>query len=249
MCALFGTDSLWKNGSGRTAEERNERHGAQHLAVDALLAAREAHELLLAIRPDGTDEASSHFQLLDQRVRYRERCGRNQYAVEGRMRFPAKTAVAVTKANVADPELLEPPPRTREQRLDSLDGVELGHQRREHRRLIAAAGADLEHTLRRTTFEERLGHARHDVGLRDGLAVADRQCGIFVRAASQCLVDEDMSWHVADAIEHGEVADALLAQPLDQAVARARRGHTDTGHAQVSHRWHPASWQAPAARR
>ena len=45
---------------------------------------------------------------------------------------------------------------------------------RHHRRLVARAGADLEHLVVRFRARQ-IGHQRHDVGLRDGLPVADRQ--------------------------------------------------------------------------
>jgi hypothetical protein len=41
--------------------------------------------------------------------------------------------------------------------------------------------------------------------------------------------------HVADALEHREVGNALLAQALHQAVAGARRGHPDSRDPEVSH--------------
>ena len=53
------------------------------------------------------------------------------------------------------------------------------------------------------------------------------------------LVDEDVARHVADAIEHREVRDALLLQALDQPVARARGRHADAGEALDRHHADP----------
>ncbi len=50
---------------------------------------------------------------------------------------------------------------------------------------------------------------------------------VLVGAAAERLVHEDMPRHVADAIQHREIRDALLAQALHQPVARARGGHAD----------------------
>ena len=53
------------------------------------------------------------------------------------------------EAHVADAELAQTLLRALEQRLDALDAVEPADQRRQHGRLVAAAGADLEHLRRR----------------------------------------------------------------------------------------------------
>ena len=50
---------------------------------------------------------------------------------------------------------------------------------RQHRRLVAGAGADLQRAVGRPDLRQ-LGGARHHVGLRDGLAVADRQRPVVV---------------------------------------------------------------------
>ena len=55
---------------------------------------------------------------------------------------------------------------------DDLDRADLPDERRQHRRLVARTGPNLEHHVVRLGLEE-VGHQRHDEGLRDGLAVAD----------------------------------------------------------------------------
>ncbi len=55
----------------------------------------------------------------------------------------------------------------------------------------------------------------------------DGQRGVFVGARRQRFVDEDVPRHIADAIEHREIGDALLLQALHQPVARARGRHAD----------------------
>ena len=56
---------------------------------------------------------------------------------------------------------------------------------------------------------------------------SDRQRGVFVRARRQRFVDEDVTRHIADAVEHREIGDALVLQALDQTIARARGRHAD----------------------
>jgi hypothetical protein len=41
--------------------------------------------------------------------------------------------------------------------------------------------------------------------------------------------------HIADAIQYGKIADALVLQPLDEAIARARRRHADAREAMLVH--------------
>jgi hypothetical protein len=44
-----------------------------------------------------------------------------------------------------------------------------------------------------------------------------------------------MTWHIANAIEHGEIRNALFAQTLHQPIAGAGGSHADAGQAQISH--------------
>ena len=60
------------------------------------------------------------------------------------------------------------------ERLDDFDRVDFLHQRAEHGRLVAAAGADLQHAVGRLRVE-LLGHVGDDERRRDRLLVADRQ--------------------------------------------------------------------------
>ena len=108
-------------------------------------------------------------------------------------------------------------------------------QRREHGRLVSAPRADLQQSLERRAIQQRFGHARHDIGLRDRLAKADRQGRILVSPTGDRLIDEDVARQVANAIEHGQVADALIAQPLHQAIAGTKRSHAYAAEAWIGH--------------
>ena len=104
-------------------------------------------------------------------------------------------AVAVLERNVAQLERLQVAPRLGDQRADALDGVHLARDVREHRGLVAAAGADLEHVAELAAVARELGHARDDPRLRDRLPVADRQRRVLVGADRQRFVDEDVARH------------------------------------------------------
>ena len=86
---------------------------------------------------------------------------------------PTLVAVADADEDVLVAELLEPRPRFLAARRADLDGVDLARQLRQHRGVIAAAGADLEHLLRAVELEQ-LDHARRHVGLEQRVAVRGR---------------------------------------------------------------------------
>src|SRR4051812_45620880 len=137
-----------------------------------LAVTREANELLRTLGTDRNDEPPAFSELREQGVRHRQRRGRYQDAVERLLRLPALETVAVLEHHILYTELLERACGALRQRRDPLDGIDFFHERREYRGLVAAAGADLEHLAHLlAALEQRLGHAGHAVGLRDGLAV------------------------------------------------------------------------------
>lgn len=133
----------------------------------------------------------------------------------------------MARLDVRRADLAQPHPRLAQQPVDALDRIHLRYQRREHRGLVAGAGADLEHASRRAVLDQRLGHARDDVRLGDGLARPDRKRGVLVGARLEALVDEQVPGHPAHHVEHARITDALGAQSLDQAVADALPGHPE----------------------
>jgi hypothetical protein len=65
-----------------------------------------------------------------------------------------------------------------------------------------------------TTLEQGFGHARNYVRLRNGLTKPDWQRGVFVGAATECLVHKDVTRHISNTIQHRQVCDALITEPL-----------------------------------
>ena len=94
------------------------------------------------------------------------------------------------------------------ERLDDLDRVDLFAERAEHGRLIAAAGADLEHLVGRLRIE-LLGHVGDDERRRDGLRIADRQRHVEVGEVAILLRDQFMPRCLEKRFE-----DALVFDPL-----------------------------------
>ena len=89
--------------------------------------------------------------------------------------------------------------------------MDLAAELREHRRLVAGAGADVEHALAAAQRELR-ADARDHVRLRDRLVAADRQRGVVVGAAAQLLGHEELARHARHRLEHALVVDAARAQ-------------------------------------
>src|SRR5207244_2498721 len=112
--------------------------------------------------------------------------------------------------------------------LDALDRVHLGKEVREHRRLVAAAGADFQRFTWAFISQDELDHASDHERMRDGLAEADRQRVVLVGAAGERLLDEEVPRHAAERGEHALVADALRAPARDHARAGGLRRHAET---------------------
>ncbi|KAG1255035.1 hypothetical protein G6F68_010571 [Rhizopus microsporus] len=104
---------------------------------------------------------------------------------------------------------------------DAFNRMDLAHELRKHRRLIAATRTHFEYTGWRAVFAHGGDHARHDPGLRDGLRMADGQGGVFIRAAGQRFIDEKMARHGGHGVQDALVGDALAAQTLHHRLAQA----------------------------
>src|SRR5215471_8756726 len=110
---------------------------------------------------------------------------------------------------------------------DAVDRVDVLRESSEQGGLVAAPGSDLENVRERLRPPHRLEHARHHEWLRDGLLETDRQRGVFVGAAREPLVDEDVPRHRSHRRQHRLVAYSVLSQTRDHTVARPLRRHPD----------------------
>jgi hypothetical protein len=90
------------------------------------------------------------------------------------------------------------------QRLQPLDRDHPLRNLRQERCLISASGTDLEHRAevpepsRIRAAEQQLDHAADHRRLGDGLAVADRQAGVFVGLGGERGVDEMVPRHARE---------------------------------------------------
>ena len=84
---------------------------------------------------------------------------------------------------------------------EPLDRDDLRAELGEHRGLVAGAGADVERLLSGPE-RERLADLGHHVGLRDRLAVTDRERRVLVCAAPLGLGHEELARDALHRVEH-----------------------------------------------
>ena len=93
---------------------------------------------------------------------------------------------------------------------NGFDGINLRAQRRQYRRLIAGARADLQHLFARLRIQ-LLRHIRHDVRLGNRLVVPDRARMIAIRIGKRTkrLRNKKMAGNLRHHIKH-----PLIANPV-----------------------------------
>src|SRR4029079_8979974 len=103
---------------------------------------------LLVLRERDYD-ATAGLQVANERGRHVRGARAHDDRIDLEGLAEVRAAVAVCKAHVANLQGLQMPPGLVDERADALDRVHGLGDLREHRRLIAAAGADLEHAVER----------------------------------------------------------------------------------------------------
>ena len=116
---------------------------------------------------------------LDERLRHVSAAAVTMMRSNGALSGAPDDAVADDHLDIVKAERLQPRPRRLGKRAIALDADHLAGEPRQDRRLVARAGADLEHAMLRLHVE-LLGHVGDDVGLADGLAAGDRQRAIRI---------------------------------------------------------------------
>ena len=121
-------------------------------------------------------------------------------------------AVAMHDAGAFVAEALKVLPRHLGEGLDNFDRVDLGACVREDSGLVAGTGADFQNFIPGSRTYG-FGHECHDVRLRDGLAVTDRQRVVGVGLAAQTQREKFVPRHGAHGMERGGIGDALCEVP------------------------------------
>ena len=193
--------------------QRHELHRLESPASDPACSALDQHQVLF-LGPHRRDHAAFVGELALEEPRRVVAHGRGDVdRVEGRLLGPALPPVADSEGDVVDPQV--------DQRLLGclgqlgvpFDRVDVCGEKREQRRVVARAGAHVEHAVA-WPEREHLEHARHHQRLGDRLAVADREGHVRVGAVLLGLRDEPFA---GDARDRGQ--DALV---LDRGAQQLR---------------------------
>ena len=100
------------------------------------------------------------------------------------------------------------------QSAQALNAVNLGRHMAEHGRLVAAAGANLQHPAQFSacSLAQQLNHPGHHIGFGDGLTQAYGQAGVFIGLTHQRTFHKSVALHQAHGLQHTRIAHALLGQ-------------------------------------
>ncbi len=147
------------------------------------------------------DHSTTRLQLSQERRR--DVVGRrgDDDRIEGCRILPAIITITLSDCDIGIAEPLQPIGRAGGETRNDLDRVNLAHQTREYRRLVAGARADLEHDVLRPDLE-KVGHQRDDEWLRNGLAVSDRQRPVGIRVLPHAIRHELVARHGAHDPQH-----------------------------------------------
>src|SRR6266542_248555 len=167
------------------------------------------HAELLVAPAEGQRNAPALPELLQEGRRHLIRGRRDRNSVVGRVLREAEPAVADVHVDALVARGGERCPRALGKLGNPLDRMYFARQLREHGRLIAGAGADIEDAL--VTIErEALADEGDDERLRDRLSVCKRQRRILVREPAQVLGHEELARHARHRVEHALIVDAAV---------------------------------------
>ncbi len=143
----------------------------------------------------------SDLELRLQRFGHLGAAGRDDDRVVRRVLGPAARSVAMQHVHVAVAQVGKRRSGFFGELADALYRVDAARDTREDCRGVARAGADLEHLL--AAFERQcIGHQRNDVGLRDRLALRDRQRRVFVGEFPHRLGQKRLPRNGSHRVEH-----------------------------------------------
>ena len=196
------------------------------------------HELLQVLVADRRHDATGRCELRRKRRIDLRRRGGDEDAVVRRLRSVTERRVVIDDAHVPVSQACEQIARGSRERDVALDRDDICGELAEDGGLIAGAGADLEYAIRDAKVEQ-LGHARDDVGLRDGLSLADRERVVAVRDGTILGADELLPRDVGHRVEDAGVMDAKSPQLLEHAAARVVDPHA---HMMRFFRLSPVRW-------
>jgi len=142
-------------------------------------------------------QAPPPLQLVHQRRRNEGCTAGDKDAIERGFHRQSREAVAVHRGG-AVPQQDQACLRLQVERTVAFYGEDPRTQFHQHRRLVAAAGADLKH-LHSLGHLQKLALESHRPGLGDGLAARYREGRILIGSVDECgVIDEPVARHRAD---------------------------------------------------
>src|SRR5437868_10243764 len=199
--------------------QRHKAHRSDLFRFELVAAAREHEKDLLVTIAQRNKDLSAFGQLLVVGRRYLGCAGADEYGIVRSVLAPTKGSIAKQEGDVARANLLDCFARFVEQGGNSFDGEDLSGELREKRRLVTRPRPYFQHFLISLQVEQ-LEVSRMNRWLRYRLTVADRQRRVFVGAMAYTRGHEEMTRHLVDGVEHGEVLDSLLVEQFDQTPPR-----------------------------
>ena len=182
------------------------------------------NEILNVTRPYRYGQSPAIAKLFLQRLR-NPGCGCcHDDRVIRRFVGPAGSAIANVHMDVVDLQIAEPLPRLVRERHDALYGVHFSCQHGQNRRLIAAAGADLQDLVGATEVQG-LRHLGDHERLGDRLAMPDAERVIAVGSAQTCVGRaKQVSRNTPERVQHPRFTNAASDELLvDHAKAEFMR--------------------------
>src|SRR3982751_5341405 len=118
---------------------------------------------MLLARSHWHDHLPAYCKLLLERHRHMRRSRSNKDCIErSRFRY-ANMAIGMLESDIVDTQLAQVLARLGEQLQKTLDRIHFAHEFRQYRRLIPAAGADLEYLAERLAARQPFGPATNVV--------------------------------------------------------------------------------------
>ena len=195
------------------SDQRDEPHRPELLVVEAIVFTTDRSDevLRMDVGSDRNHESAANLELFEQRGRNpRPACGDDDRVKRGFL-GPAEGSVAMADLDIVVSETLEPPGGGFREFTVAFDGINILDEPRHDRRCISRPRADFENALAWLEFE-RLGHPRHNEGLRNRLPQADPEWGIAVGELAEVLGDKLLARDASHRVEHGFVANSELAK-------------------------------------
>ncbi len=210
--------------------QRHEHDRDQQLDLPRIACAPHALQHLLVPIPNRQDHSPAVSHLTPQRAGDGRRGSRHDNRVVGSHIGQALAPIPNVDLHVVIAQIGEQAVGVFAQIRIPLQRVDDPCQPAQHRRLIPAAGADLQHGILHRQAEH-LRHQRHDVRLRDRLAAANGERVVIIRQHAQVVGQKAVARNRAHRVQHARIVDVARFQlfadhPFAEHFKIGLRSHT-----------------------